>query len=102
MGGKKRGHPIIICRCKDITLEDIEKAIEEGITDLETLKRRLGLGMGPCQGRTCLPLVISILSRKLGKPPEELMIPHIRAPVIPVPVNLLLKSIDVRGEEDDA
>ena len=99
--GERMKHPVIICRCKDITLEDVEKALEEGITDLETLKRRLGLGMGPCQGRTCIPLVIGILARKLGKPPEELMIPRIRAPIIPVPVNLLLKSVDVKGDRED-
>lgn len=101
MGGERRSHPVIICRCKDVTLEDVEKAIEEGITDLETLKRRLGLGMGPCQGRTCIPLIIGILARKLGKPPDKLMIPRVRAPIIPVPVNLLLKSIDVKGDSKD-
>ncbi len=98
MGGK-RGHPVIVCRCRDVTLEDVEKAIEEGITDLETLKRRLNIGMGPCQGRTCIPLVASILARKLGKPVDELLIPKIRAPIIPVPINFLLKSVDAKGEE---
>ena len=63
----EKNHPVIICRCKDITLEDVERAIDEGTTDLETLKRRLGLGMGPCQGRTCIPLVLGILARKLKK-----------------------------------
>ncbi len=99
MGGKVEGkHPVIICRCKDITLEDIEKALEEGVADLETLKRRLGLGMGPCQGRTCIPLVIGILARRLKKKPEELLIPRIRAPIVSVSINLLLKSIDVKGD----
>ena len=101
MGGEevKKKQPIIICRCRDITLEDIERAIEEGITDLETLKRRLGLGMGPCQGRTCIPLALTIMAKKLKKKPEELMIPRVRAPIIPIPVNLLLKSIDIREDE---
>ncbi len=97
----EKKQPIIICRCKDITLEDVERAIEEGITDLETLKRRLGLGMGPCQGRTCIPLVLSIMARKLKKKPEELMIPRVRAPVVPIPVNLLLKSIDTREDKGE-
>ena len=40
----------IICRCEDITQEQIEQAIDEGYTTLEELKRKLRLGMGPCQG----------------------------------------------------
>ena len=99
MGGEEvKKHPIIICRCKDITLEDVERAIEEGVTDLETLKRRLGLGMGPCLGRTCIPLVVGILARKLKKKPVELLIPRTRAPIVPLPVNLLLKSVDAKGD----
>ena len=99
MGGEEvKKHPVIICRCRDITLEDVEQALEEGITDLETLKRRLGLGMGPCQGRTCIPLVLGIMARRLKKKPEELMIPTIRAPIVPLPVSLLLKSVDAEKD----
>ncbi|RLG86368.1 MAG: (2Fe-2S)-binding protein, partial [Thermoprotei archaeon] len=57
MGREVKKHPIIICRCEDITLDDVEKAIENGYTDLESLKRVLRIGMGPCQGRTCIPLL---------------------------------------------
>lgn len=62
----------IICRCNDVTLEEIERLIDEGVTELEELRRLLRLGMGPCQGRTCIPLVISILARKTGKKIEEI------------------------------
>lgn len=102
MGGevKKTNNTIIVCRCRDVTLDDVLRAIEEyEITDLETLKRVLGLGMGPCQGRTCIPLVTRILARKLKKSPDELFIPRIRAPIIPVQINLLLKSVDVKEEK---
>lgn len=94
MAEKVKKQPTIICRCRDITLEEIEQAINEGAIDLESLKRRLGLGMGPCQGRTCIPLALSILARKLGRKPEELAIPHVRAPIVPIQVNLILKSIN--------
>jgi len=92
-----KGHPIIICRCRDITLEDVLRAIDEGCEDLECVKRRLGLGMGPCQGRTCIPIVVGIMARRLGKKPDELLIPKPRAPVTPIPISLLLKSVDVKG-----
>ncbi len=98
MGEEVRKHPIIICRCRDVTLDDVLKAIDEGCEDLECVKRRLGLGMGPCQGRTCIPLVIGIMARRLGKKPDELLIPKPRAPVTPIPVSLFLKSVDVKDE----
>ncbi len=95
--GVKNKHPIIVCRCEDVTLEDIEKVIEEGFTDLESIKRKLRIGMGPCQGRTCIPLLVRILARRLGKKPEELLIPPTRPPIVPLPVKLFLGG---RGHEE--
>lgn len=100
MGKEVRKQPIIICRCRDVTLEDVEKVLNEGIEDIESLKRILGIGMGPCQGRTCIPLLISILSRRLKKSPEELLIPKVRAPIVPLPISLLLKSNEARKGGD--
>ena len=88
MEGKLKKHPTIICRCEDVTIEDIEKAIKEGCTDIESIKRLLRIGMGPCQGRTCIPLLIRVLSRKLGKKTDELKIPTIRPPIIPLKAEL--------------
>ncbi|HHI00924.1 MAG: (2Fe-2S)-binding protein [Thermotogae bacterium] len=85
---------IIICRCNDVTLEEIEALIDQGITDIETIKRLLRIGMGPCQGRTCLPMVISIIARKTGKSPDEIKLPATRIPVRPVPAGVLVGEID--------
>ncbi|AFK23249.1 (2Fe-2S)-binding protein [Pyrococcus sp. ST04] len=80
----------IVCRCNDVTVEDIEKLIDEGVTDLEELRRLLRIGMGPCQGRTCIPIVISILARKTGKRPEDIALPNARFPVRPVKIEALV------------
>ena len=40
------------------TEEEVLKAIEEGYTDLEELRKKLRIGMGPCQGRVCIQIVI--------------------------------------------
>jgi len=98
---RRSGHPAIVCRCRDVTVDDVLKAIDEGCEDLECLKRRLGIGMGPCQGRTCIPIALSILARKLGKRPEELALPTFRAPIIPLPAALILKSLDARDGEGE-
>ncbi|MEX2690030.1 MAG: (2Fe-2S)-binding protein [Candidatus Njordarchaeales archaeon] len=92
---KAKKEPTIICRCQNVTLEDVEKAINEGYTDLESLKRKLRIGMGPCQGRICLPIVIRILARKTGKKPEELLIPKSRPPLLPLPMSLF------EGDDDE-
>lgn len=81
---------IIICRCNDVTQKEIEDLIDSGITDIEEIKRITRIGMGPCQGRTCIPLVASIIARKTGKSYDEIGIPATRVPVRPVPMGALV------------
>ena len=38
---------VIICRCEDVTLEDLHNLMEEGYTSFEEIKRILRVGMGP-------------------------------------------------------
>jgi len=61
-----------ICRCEEITKEDIERVIDMGITDYEELRRVLRIGMGPCGGKTCRTLTLQILSEKTGRPISEI------------------------------
>jgi len=82
------GKKIIVCRCEDVSLEDVDRVIDEGYTELEEIKRLLRCGMGPCQGRTCVRLIAQILSRKTGKPLSEIKFPTCRPPVRPVPLGL--------------
>ena len=92
MAGVKDKEATIICRCNDVTLKEIEECIDQGYTDLESLRRKLRLGFGPCQGRTCIPLVKRILARKIGKRTSEIEDPIIRAPIIPIPIRLFIKK----------
>ena len=48
---------IIICRCEDVTLQDLHDVMNEGYTTLEDIKRILRVGMGSCQGNTCSLLI---------------------------------------------
>ena len=87
----------IICRCENITTKDVDKALKEGFTDLESLKRRLRIGMGPCQGRTCLALAAKILAKKLGVKVEEIEFPTVRPPVLPVEISKLAEALEDEG-----
>jgi Fe-S-cluster-containing hydrogenase component 2 len=62
----------IVCRCSDLSLDEIHDLIEKGYTSVDEIKRIARLGMGPCQGRNCGPLVLKILAGKLGKEMKEL------------------------------
>jgi bacterioferritin-associated ferredoxin len=48
---------LILCRCEDVTSDDVERAIAAGYEDLEEVKRFTGFGTGPCQGKECLRAV---------------------------------------------
>lgn len=61
-----------VCRCNDLTLEEIRDYIKQGYTSVDEIKRMARLGMGPCQGRSCLPIVLGELSRATGRPAAEL------------------------------
>ena len=84
----------IVCRCEDITEEEVIKTIEEGYIDLEELRRKLRIGMGPCQGRVCIQLVMKILERKTGKKVIEFSLPTTRPPIVPVSLGTLASDKD--------
>ena len=79
----------VICRCEDITEKDILDAIRDGYREIEVIKRHLRLGMGPCQGKTCIPLVERIVARETGRGMYELDIPTARPPSRQVSFSLL-------------
>jgi len=83
---------VIVCRCEDVSLEEIEKLIDEGCTELEEIKRLLRCGMGPCQGRTCTRLIARLVSRKTGISMSEIGFPKNRPPIRPVPLVLFSKQ----------
>jgi len=84
----------IVCRCEDISEEDVLKAIRSGYTDLEELRKKLRIGMGPCQGRVCILLVAKILERETGKKVGAMKMPTVRPPLIPVSLGTLASEDD--------
>lgn len=84
----------IVCRCEDISEEDVIQAIDEGYTDIEELRKKLRIGMGPCQGRVCIQLVARILERKTGKKISKISLPTVRPPLIPVSLGTLARKKD--------
>lgn len=61
----------IVCRCEDVTRDEILSALEAGMTDIESLKRYLAIGTGPCQAKSCLVALTQILIEQGCLAPED-------------------------------
>ena len=61
----------VICRCGHITRGEILEAIRRGATTVDGVKRRVGSGMGRCQGSHCAWEIAKIL-KETGANPEPL------------------------------
>ncbi|GAB1399269.1 (2Fe-2S)-binding protein [Aminivibrio sp.] len=96
MADKKKGQdPIYVCRCEEVTLEEIDEWIDRGYDTVEELKRVLRVGMGPCQGRGCQEILLREIARKTGRPITEIHPATVRPPVKPIKISLLAEG----GEE---
>ena len=59
----------VVCRCKHVTEAEIVESIRRpcGATSVDAVKFRTGAGMGRCHGAFCMPRVMRILARELGR-----------------------------------
>lgn len=80
---------IIVCRCEDVTLTDVERAVTTGFSDLEEVKRYTGFGTGPCQGKECLRVVALAIANATGQPPSSIAPFTSRPPLSPTELKLL-------------
>ena len=78
-----------ICRCEEVTAGDVRAAIRQGAVTLDALKTRTRVGQGPCQGRTCGPILARMIAQETGKPAADAGLFRVRPPVKPVPVAAL-------------
>ncbi|MCL1998910.1 MAG: (2Fe-2S)-binding protein [Turicibacter sp.] len=85
----------IVCRCNDLTLGDIRKMISDGYTTIDELKQLARVGMGPCQGRSCIPIILGELSRYLETPIKDLLPTNFR----PVVTSVKLSDLAEHDEE---
>ena len=81
-----------ICRCEEVTRQEIEEAIADGATTISGIKRRTRAGMGLCQGRTCRRLITQMLSKV--KDAAEITPPASRPPVRAIKIGEILEGED--------
>jgi thioredoxin reductase/bacterioferritin-associated ferredoxin len=56
----------VVCRCEDVTRDEIETAIASGASEMNQLKHFTRCGMGPCQGRMCGEIAAELVAAHVG------------------------------------
>ena len=99
-------HPAIVCRCMDVTLEEMIQSFQVmlkylGATDPDTYRRISGAVTGFCQGRGCLQHLQRTLVGELRKQGIEVdmdkLLPRRRPPLQPVPIGLFASPEVLEG-----
>jgi NADPH-dependent 2,4-dienoyl-CoA reductase/sulfur reductase-like enzyme len=80
----------LICRCENISMGEIKKAITLGFTTSGGIKKATRCGMGMCQGRICGAVITDIIMALTQKKPEEIGSSRLRAPVKNVAIDSFL------------
>ncbi len=94
---KRTGPIVVVCRCEEVTEQEIRIAVRQGCHSLEELKRVLRVGMGHCQGRGCLRIIARIVQEETGIPASSQKLARPRPPLKPLPLGLLAGA-GVRAE----
>jgi NAD(P)H-nitrite reductase large subunit len=82
----------VVCRCEEVTAGEVQEAIVKGATTLDALKTRTRIGQGPCQGRTCGPILTRMIAQKSSRSPADAGLFHARPPLKPVPLAALARG----------
>jgi len=80
---------LIICRCEEVTEEEIREAIQKGARSIQEIKKITRAGMGICQGKTCYRLVARILAEMTNKKLSEIELDTPRPPLRPIKLSNL-------------
>jgi len=90
---KGPGNPdTIICRCEDITVEEVRQLMARGYQTPDEIKRLSRCGMGQCQGRTCRLLLLHEIAAATGKRIDDIPVSTFRPPTKPVKLGLLARA----------
>ncbi len=95
---KPKGDAHFVCRCEEVTEQEIIDAIEAGCRTMSEVKRMTRAGMGPCQGRTCGRIIERILSERTGIAPSAIEPWTVRFPVRPVRMSAVAASVVLSAE----
>ena len=88
----------IICRCEDLAKADISVALDEGLRNVNEIKKRTRAGMGLCQGRMCAPSIGALVSALNDATPEQIGLGTVRPPLGHVTLGALVEHATPRKQ----
>ena len=83
---QKKRDSVFVCRCEEVTEEEVRSLVRAGITSVDGIKRASRAGMGLCQSKTCFTNIARIIHEETGMPMEKIVPMQIRIPVRPLKV----------------
>jgi len=83
---------LIVCRCEEVTIEQLEQAYRTGSCTSRQLKMKTRASMGACQGRVCRQLVEAWVHDKNPGSPRDVELLSYRPPIRPVTFGQLAKG----------
>ena len=78
---------VYVCRCEEVTEEQVRNLVRAGITSVDGIKRATRAGMGLCQSKTCYTNIARIIHEETGIPYEQIEPMRIRIPVRPLRIS---------------
>jgi sarcosine oxidase subunit beta len=86
---------VILCRCEDVTLADVQRAVASGWSDF---------GTGPCQGKECLRAIALAIAAASGRAPAAMHAFTTRPPLVPTELKYFARPRQASGApaDDDA
>ncbi|MFY0544149.1 (2Fe-2S)-binding protein [Brevibacillus sp. H7] len=82
-------HRLIVCRCEEVSLDDLVKTASMYRCTARELKLRTRAGMGCCGGRTCRSLVDLVIEQVTGQTPTHTVPLGYQPPVRPISFHML-------------
>lgn len=81
----------IVCRCEEVTYEELEETMHEFNCNARELKLRTRAGMGYCGGRTCRSMIEDFVENKQKMSDEQVPLKY-QAPIRPMTFGKLGES----------
>ena len=79
----------ILCRCEEVTVGAVRRAIAQGNRDPNQVKAVTRCGMGPCQSRQCGQTLARLVAEQTGVPEAAIPLHRLRAPLRPLSIGQL-------------
>lgn len=89
----------LVCRCEEVTEEDVRQAIRDGARTLREIKMITRAGMGLCQGRTCSKIISRILAEETKCSMDLVKPAGYRPPLRPISISAITSAKNKAGIE---